>query len=157
MLAPGLCVRKFVDSVCAENPTGLSGFFRPKNISEEAPKWGSSVYTVSHASFIARFVFSKQARVLSLQRRETCTCKSQSGKKTTQLIIIACMISRTAVIYGDGSFGAPPPLNFYSCALLPSLTLRNPSSHMRIWNVNDHPEGQEEKVTCFPAALNMQI
>lgn len=47
-----------------------------------------------------------------------------------------------------------PPFNLSHC--LSTLTC-NVSTSMQIWNVNDHPEGQTEKVTHFHAMLNMQI
>lgn len=73
-------------------------------------------------------------------------------------MITVCMISRMTVIYCGGSFTAHPPLfNFSSCTLFPSLNLHGLSFHMWIWNVNDRPEGQKEKVAHFRAILNMQI
>ena len=79
-------------------------------------------------------------------------------KKSAQVIIIVCMISRTTVIYCGGSLTAHPPLfNFHSCTLSLPLTLHGPSSPVWIRNVNDHPQGQKEKVTHFHAMLNMQI
>lgn len=74
------------------------------------------------------------------------------GGKKALLIIIVCVISRVTEIYCGGSFTAHPPL-----FLIASLNLHSLSSSKQVWNVNDHLEGQKEKVVHFHAMLNMQI
>lgn len=54
--------------------------------------------------------------------------------------------------YYYGTSRAHSPL-FY----LHSLTLHKSSTYTLMWNVNDHPEGQKEKVGHFHAMHNMQI
>lgn len=75
-------------------------------------------------------------------------------------MIILCAICRMTVIYHEVCFvffsRRPPRFSVFLSLSLP-VNLPGLSTSMRFRNVNDQPEGQTEKVTHFPAMLNMQI